>query len=310
MKLISDYINGNHRVKLYSNGTKIKETLDEKDKYFTYEFPENFDLKINDKCNGGCKYCHEGSTPSGKVPSLVELVESNLYKSLHGGTEVAIGGGNIFESPDIEDFLKANKEKGLVSNITVNQKHLPQNKETIKDWAIEKLVHGIGVSLTDSESLDVEGMGDNVVIHVINGILEPKDLPALKDKKVLILGYKNIRGGVSYYSDKVRKNQEWLKSELRELQKQWRLVSFDCLSIEQLEPKKTLCISDKAWASLFQGDDYDVRDKKGNITCGTMYIDLPNKQVARSSTSPLDKRQTFDYNESIEDLFKKSIIGW
>lgn len=310
MELLSSYINGNHNVNLYSDGTKIKQTLYPQDEYFTYNFPENFDLKINDKCTGGCAYCHENSTPKGNVPSLIELVDSKLYQSLHSGTEIAIGGGNLFESTDIEDFLRANKEKGLISNITVNQKHLDENKKTIISWIKDKLVHGVGISLTDSASLNVDGLGNNVVIHVINGILEPKDLPVLKNKKVLILGYKHIRKGIEFYSDKIKVNQKWLKDNLKDLVKNWQITSFDCLAIEQLNPKETLGISDEEYNELFQGDDYNVRDDEGNITCGTMYIDLPNLQVGRSSTAPIETRQVFNYNETIEELFKKSIIGW
>ena len=51
------YRNGNHTVKLYSDGTKVKETIDPNDDHFTYEFPESFDLKITDYCDAGCLYC-------------------------------------------------------------------------------------------------------------------------------------------------------------------------------------------------------------------------------------------------------------
>lgn len=310
MELISNYINGNHNVNLYSDGTKIKQTLYPQDKYFTYNFPESFDLKINDKCTGCCAYCHENSMPNGNVPSLIELIDSKLYQSLHSGTEIAIGGGNLFESTDIENFLRVNKEKGVISNITVNQKHLDENKGIIISWIKNKLVYGIGISLTDSNSLDVDELGDNVIIHVINGLLEPKDLSVLKNKKVLILGYKYIRKGIEFYSDKVKENQKWLKDNLKNLVKNWRTTSFDCLAIEQLNPKETLGISDEEYNELFQGNDYNVRDNKGDIICGTMYIDLPNKQVARSSTASIETRQSFNYDETLEELFKKSIIGW
>ena len=77
-----------------------------------------------------------------------------------------------------------------------------------------------------------------------------------------------------------------------------------------IDSPKTRHISDEEYNELFQGDDYNVRDDKGNITCGTMYIDLPNKQVARSSTASIETRQSFNYDETIEEVFKKSIIGW
>lgn len=55
--MLRQYNNGNHRVILYSDGTKIKETIDPNVDHFTYEYPESFDLKITDYCDGGCSFC-------------------------------------------------------------------------------------------------------------------------------------------------------------------------------------------------------------------------------------------------------------
>ena len=54
----------------------------------------------------------------------------------------------------------------------------------------------------------------------------------------------------------------------------------------------------------------DVKDADGNITCATMYIDVPNMTVARMSTAALDKRYTFTGDEDIADLLKISTQGW
>ena len=88
------------------------------------------------------------------------------------------------------------------------------------------------------------------------------------------------------------------------------MVSFDCLALEQLNPKEVCHVSDSDWDMLFQGADTDVRDSDGNITCATMFLDLPNKKVARMSTAPFDKREDFEYTETIEELFEKSVKNW
>ena len=62
MKLLYTYKNGNYNVKIYEDGTKIRMTEDD---YFKAEFPENIDIKISDKCDMGCEFCHEGSTLNG-----------------------------------------------------------------------------------------------------------------------------------------------------------------------------------------------------------------------------------------------------
>lgn len=313
--VLSVYQNGNHWVAIFSDGTKAKFTEDEKATHFTYDFAENFDLHINNKCDAGCPYCHENSTPNGETPPLQDFVDSKFYDSLKSGTEMAIGGGNIFESSDIEVLLKANAEKGIVSNVTVNQRHVVKNLDTLKRWVEQKLVYGIGLSLVDSSDRifwdAVDQLGENVVIHVIAGILTKNDYFFLRNRKVLILGYKNLRRGASYFNDEVQKRIDELKSNLINLSNRVAVLSADCLAIEQLDFKTVLNIKDIDWNFLYQGSDTDVKDADGNITCSTMYIDLCNGPTcARMSTAALDKRFKFSYDESIEDVFKKSIQGW
>ena len=75
-KVLGRYINGNHSVVIFEDGTKVKSTghwekntknganvwVEDDQDHFTYDFPENFDIKITDYCDGGCIYCHENST--------------------------------------------------------------------------------------------------------------------------------------------------------------------------------------------------------------------------------------------------------
>lgn len=315
-KSIGSFYNGNHIECLLEDGTRIKQTINDDDKYLTYDFPINFDIKINNRCDGGCPYCHENSTKNGEVPSLKELIGTPLFNSLKAGTEMAIGGGNVFESPDLKYFLIALRERGVIPNLTVNQKHIKKYFNELKEFVDKKLVFGVGVSMTSRNKEDfklIDQLGNNVVIHIINGIFEREDVPFLVGRKVLILGYKDLRKGhelLFQKSNNIKKNQEYLSTNLKKLTKLFGLTSFDCLAINQLKPREALGISDFDWNTWFQGDDLDVKDKEGNITCCTFYVDLPNKKCARMSTAPLDKRECFDYNETIEELFKKSIKGW
>lgn len=337
LKVLANYKNGNHSVTICDDGTKIKETFDPKADHFTYEFPENFDIHINNRCNAGCPYCHEGSTRDGEVPSLVDMIFQKgylikneggnrysytgkltpFYNSLRAGTEMAIGGGNIFESDpnEFEFFLAINKKKHILSNVTINQVHIKPNFNRIKKWVDEGLAHGIGVSLVNSKDEEfwkcIDQLGENVVIHTIAGILTERDLPYLKDRKILILGYKHLRRGNDYFSDTVQKNIDWLKDNMKTVSETVKLMSFDCLGIEQLEPKEVLNITDEEWNTLFQGSDTDVKDSEGNVTCSTMYIDLVGgPKCARMSTAGLDKRYPFSYDEPIEEVFKRSTKDW
>lgn len=51
LKVLATYKNGNHRVTICDDGTKIKETFDPDADHFTYDFCENFDIHINNRCN-------------------------------------------------------------------------------------------------------------------------------------------------------------------------------------------------------------------------------------------------------------------
>ena len=334
MKFLKGYENGNHITKIYDDGTKIKETghfefrplpdmkggpkvwvPDDAD-HFTYDFPENADIKITDYCDAGCAYCHENSTVKG-VHGDLRRIEKTI-DSLHAGTELAIGGGNALAHPDLIWFLEKLKKNGVIANITINQKHLRPYKDLICKLVAEELVHGIGVSLVDSSNKDdfdfIDTLGNNVVIHTIAGILDEKDLEVLKNRKVLILGYKDLRRGHAMLEkdfDEITHRMDLLrKLWLHDLKKNCKVVSFDCLAIEQLDPKNVLNVSDKDWSTLFQGSVTDVQDADGNITCATMFIDCVTMTVARMSTAALDKRYPFTGDEDIADLLKISTQGW
>ena len=310
-KKVADYTNGNHRVIIYSNGTKVKETLDPCADHFTYDFPESFDLKITDYCDVGCAFCSENSTTNGKHANLKDI--HYLMRTCVPGTEIAIGGGNALAHPDIELFVSYLNSLGLIPSITINQKHLKPYFKILKNLGC----YGIGVSLTDPTNKEdfklIDMLGPNAVIHTIAGILKPSDYPCLKNRKVLILGYKDIRRGhtnLEKHSDEIKANIEQLKKDLPRLVKHCKTISFDCLGLEQIDPKTILNLSDEKFNELYQGHDYDMFDKDGNITVSTMFMDAVNMQVARSSTAPLDKRYTFNGADTIKELLAKSCEGY
>lgn len=227
------------------------------------------------------------------------------------------GGGNALAHPDLLWMLQVLKEQKVVANLTVNQRHLQKYREMLLRLVSDNLIHGIGISLTDStnetDKAIIDELGKNVVIHVIAGIFAPEDVPFVKNRKMLVLGYKDLRRGHSlleHRSDSIKANIQWLKEYLPTLKKETKLISFDCLGIEQIDPKTVLDISDERFDMLFQGSDTDVFDAEGRITCSTMYIDVPNMKVARMSTAALDKRYDFTGSENISDLLKMTTQGW
>ena len=294
MKLLGRYKNGNVDTSIYSDGTKIRHTNDDE---FYPEFAENMDIKLCNRCDRGCLHCHEGSTPDGK---LGDIMNEKFIDTLHEYQECALGGGNILEHPDLIPFLLKLRDKKVIPNITLNQKHFEDNLDLVNDLVSNNLIFGLGISLENPtiEFIEKVKRFPNAVIHVINGIFTESDCAALSDHglKILILGYKDLRRGSQYHlnaRDEIGKNQEWLKGELSDLIGPFHVVSFDNLAIEQLSIKERWCeLSDKSWDEFYAGDD-------GNFT---YYIDMVERKFARSSTADFDKR--YDLLDDVDEMFK------
>ena len=104
-KQIAEYDNGNVHVIRFSDGTVIRFSEDDE---FNFAFPENMDVKITNRCTGtNCAWCHEGSGPKGEHG---DILNAEWVDSLHPYTEMAIGGGNALEHPDLLPFLIKWKE--------------------------------------------------------------------------------------------------------------------------------------------------------------------------------------------------------
>ena len=284
MKLLASYLNGNYVVRLYEDGTKIKDTKDDK---FVASFPDSMDVKITNYCDLNCPMCHEMSNTLGKEGDL----NSEFFSSLKKGVELAIGGGNPLSHKDLMPFLKRMKDKGIICNLTINEKHLLKNKELINNLIKDKLIYGLGVSLNEinEETIEFAKVNKNTVFHVINGIFTGFDKLANKGLKILILGYKKFGRGKDFFSEIVDKRMKETKEVLPSLLHKFKCISFDNLALEQLDVKSL--ISEKEWEYMYMGDDGEA----------SMYIDLVEKKFARSSTSEL----RYDLEEDIISMFNK-----
>lgn len=287
MKLVK-YRNGNYDVILdLDSGTKIrKNDLD----FFEPEYPESMDVKITNCCDRGCAFCHENSKPDGKHG---DIMNAKFIETLHPFTELAIGGGNPLEHPDLIPFLEKCKALRLIPSMTVNQIHFMKDQEKIKYLVDNKLIYGLGVSLVTPTDKFIETVQKypNAVIHTINGVQPVSDLRKLYDKniKLLILGYKEFRRGKDFYSEKVVEGKTELYNELPELKNHFAVVSFDNLALKQLEPKRML--TQEEWDAYYMGND-------GHYT---MFIDIVNKQFSTSSTTPESTRH--EMLDNIKDMF-------
>lgn len=285
--LIGKYNNGTYHVMLFSDGTKVRMAPND---IFRPAFAENCDVKITDRCDGGCKFCYEGCTVNGKHG---DILNAKFIDTLHPFTELALN-GNDLSHPDLIPFLEKLQAKKVVANMTVNQMHFVKHYDFIKDLIDKKLIFGLGVSLVSATPEFVEMIKPfpNLVIHVINGILSEKDAEVLKNNnlKLLILGYKQLRRGIEFYaqnSNDVIKKQKWLYGYMERIAEDFAVVSFDNLAIEQLKIKRLM--SEEDWEEFYMGDDGTV----------TFYIDLVENKFAKNSLS----QERYDLLDDIDEMF-------
>ena len=290
MKRLYHYRNGNYTVDIFEDGTKVRFTHEDE---FDAAFPENIDIKITNWCDIGCAFCHENSTTKGKHGEIVNLAP--FFNTLRPGTELAIGGGKVTSHPDLRKFLELLKERNIIPNITVQEREILDSHELIQQLIDEKLVYGVGISLSKFDPFVIEfaKKNKNCVFHLINGIHTPEQYDKIKDQdlKILILGYKTFRRGVSYFehfSEAVKKNQKWVRENIQTILRQFKVVSFDNLAINQIDMKSEL--STEVWDEFYMGDDGQH----------TMYIDLVEEKFAMSST----RDQRYDLLPTIDEMFQ------
>lgn len=292
-KIVKNYVNGDYQIQFTDRGGEIIKPL--KDNPGRMKFPNSMDVCITKQCDNGCPFCYNNSNINGKHASV------EIFKKLIGtytGGEIALGGGNVFVHPQLEDILQFCKEKEIFVAPTINQNHLKKYKDQILDLFKRNLIQGIDISLTNPDTWDektyqeiANGREEDVVVHVIAGLVSNKYFKVLRNKKVLILGYKNLgRGKGNMPTGFIeRLKAEWLDI----LQYKCRVIIFDNLAVEQLDIKSRF--TPEEWSVVYLGED-------GN---GSMYLDLVDMWCGISSIveGDMQKKINITDNTTIESLY-------
>jgi len=282
------YKNGNTYVILCSDGTKVRHVFGD---VATPFFPESIDVKITNYCRAGCAWCHEKSTEQGKHADLRRLIR--IFDELGDGVEIAIGGGNPLDHPDLEWFLHELRNRDLVPNITVNAVHVRKHMDQIVRLHEENLIFGVGVSYNGHSLKPVVALATKIPImaHIIVGVNKLDTIMELRQtpiENILLLGYKYKGRGRAYYTPFIDENIQALSSQISDLTGRFN-VFFDNLALEQLDVKNK--VTEDEWADHYMGDDGDF----------TMYIDLPNETFSVSSFS----NTTYQLTGTIRDMFQR-----
>ena len=292
MKLLNKYKDGNIKVDIFDDGTRIIDIPDGEKP--DLQFPLSMDFKITNWCDQMCPMCHEMSNPEGKHGDIMNL---KFIDSLRAGTEMAIGGGKVTSHPQLKEFLQKLKKQGVLPSITVHQNEFVDKVNLLNELIEEDLIYGLGVSYLKPYDMMWKAVAENenAVIHLIAGI-HGKDVFDYLSQfkcKILILGYKNWGRGANLLKNEtlnkdIQDKIDWLKKNLKKYMSKFKVISFDNLAIKQLDVKNVL--TDKEWDEFYQGDDGTM----------TMYIDGVKQQFARTSTSPT----RYDLLDNIDDMFK------
>lgn len=300
-RVIGKYKNGNYKVILLSDGTKIRKTDGDE---FIPAFSENCDVKITDKCGMNCPYCYEGCTREGRHG---ELLDWKWLESLHPYTELALN-GNDMDHPQLEQFLTKLREKQVIPNITVHVMQFLVNLHKIRTLQEKGLIFGIGISLSGVGEINqrtailASKNLKNCVFHTINGVTLSSEYEMLAENecKVLVLGYKNLGRGIEFkekHDAETKERMKWLYDNLEDLSKRCRVLSFDNLALDQLDVHRLL--TDEEWAQFYMGDDGGY----------TFYMDLVAGTFSRNSLCqerfPIEDKTIDEMFQFIREYYKK-----
>lgn len=288
-EVLTRYTNGNYKVILLKNGTKIRyNSLDN----LTPEFAESIDCTITEKCDGGCEYCYLGCNIHGKHADL----NQDFFNSLHKGQELALN-GNDLSHPELIEFLNRMKNQGVICNITVNQIHFIREIEKIRFLVNNNLIWGLGISLvnsSDDKLYEYLKEFPNAVIHTIDGLLTKEDIDNMSNKniKLLILGYKVLGRGINYYNthkEEIKNNIDYIENNILSIQNNFNVISFDNLAIEHLNLQEKF---KNNWEQLYMGNEGEF----------TFYISATDKTYSISS---LESSLVFPIkdNDTVDTMF-------
>lgn len=307
--LLGKYKNGNYEVRIYEDGTKVREGED-----FKPEFPETIDLNISYKCERMCPFCYLGCTDWGASTEINNPATIKILKQINPYTEVAINlnsyDQNLIDTV-VVPLLEILKKQQAITNVTLHHEDIPKYADFIHENQKKGFIYGVGVSISKSEDLlrnliQAKVMFKNMVIHLVEGLVDGDVLIGLEDlariyrndkPKLLVLGYKQLAHNpmtIAYKSmskNTMGFNKAILCSCLEH--KDWvdmfSSVSYDNLAIDHLGIKDQ--IPKEVWDKRYMGDEGQF----------SMYIDLVEYEYAKSScerTKPLG-------DKSIKEAFSE-----
>jgi hypothetical protein len=166
--------------------------------------PELVDLKITDRCNCGCEYCYQESSPDGKHADKIALVRVIGALAVNKVFEVAIGGGDPTLHPYFHELLEKCAKNGVTPNFSTRDHEWLDNP--VNRGVFQKCGGAIAISAGDP--FTVRRVGAQKLLYrigsgkmAIHHVLGTRSLSTVEDMlrachevnlPIVLLGYKKI----------------------------------------------------------------------------------------------------------------------
>jgi hypothetical protein len=166
--------------------------------------PELVDLKITDRCNCGCNFCYQESTPDGKHADMKMLSRAINAMAQHKVFEVAIGGGDPTTHPHFHELLEKCAKNGITPNFSTRDHEWldnPVNRDVFQKC-------GGAIAISAGDPFTVRRVGAQKLLYrldrgraAIHYVMGTRSLSTLEDMlrachevhlPIVLLGYKKI----------------------------------------------------------------------------------------------------------------------
>lgn len=140
---------------VWCNGKTLRFALDPSKPITELKYPEFYDIKVTEYCEGECPYCYMNSKPTKHYGNIIEKTREFFSKipKEHLPYQVALGGGEPTSHPDFLELLKVLKEEfGICPNYTTNGMFLDINRDKSNEEELkilettQKYCGGVAVS--------------------------------------------------------------------------------------------------------------------------------------------------------------------
>ena len=129
---------------IYFNGKTMRIALDPAKPIQDLDYPEFYDIKLTNRCEGKCPYCYQNSKAGEEDIDAISKLKQFLGSMSDNEKpfQIAYGGGEPTLHPQFHDIMKLTRELGISPNYTTNGMNITDEIiETTK-----KYCEGIAVS--------------------------------------------------------------------------------------------------------------------------------------------------------------------